>query len=125
MITSIATRDIENLLNLLCREEENMLPVKEIPESIPLEHQKVLREMREKIQTCYSIFKTLKLKFQQQRVTIKKAQERIQRLLSDKKTLEEESKNEKHEQEKTIEYLEEKNKESKEQKRHISTLQVS
>ena len=41
MTVSITTRDLENLLNLLCREEENMLPVKEIPESMSPEHQKV------------------------------------------------------------------------------------
>ena len=41
MTVSITARDLENLLNLLCREEEDMLPVKEIPDSMSPEHQKV------------------------------------------------------------------------------------
>ena len=102
-----------------------MLPVKEIPDSMPLEHQKILHEMREKIQTCYSISKTLKAKFQQQRVAIKKAQERFKRQVRDQKALEEESSNERDEREKTMEMLEKEKKENREQKRQISVLQVS
>lgn len=75
------TQDVDNLLNLLCREEESLLPVKGIPESMSPEQQKMLQEVREKIQVCYSISKTLKQRFQEQKLLIKKAQDRIKKQL--------------------------------------------
>ncbi|XP_066915412.1 uncharacterized protein [Clytia hemisphaerica] len=97
VIISLVTRDLENLLNLLCREDENMMPVKEIPDSMSPEHQKSLHEIREKIQSCYSISKTLKQKFQHQKSFVRKAQEKIKKQSHEQESFKEElsSENEK------------------------------
>ncbi|XP_057303242.1 kinectin-like isoform X1 [Hydractinia symbiolongicarpus] len=79
----ISNRDAENILNLLSHEEETVLPVKDIPETIPPEHRKFLLELREKLDTSYSIAKTLKRRFQQQKLLIKRAQERIKAQLKE------------------------------------------
>lgn len=125
---SIAMRDAENLLNLLCREEENQLPVKEIPDSMLPDHQKILHELRDKLQSCYSISKTLKQRFQQQKLLIRKAQERIKNQIQELNECKEINAKESEVNKCKVDDLERSKKESNkvvlEQKRKLACLQV-
>ena len=76
-VFTILLQDSENLSSLLSYEEENVPAVHVIPLNIVPEHRKSILEIREKYQTCYSITKTLKGRFQQQKSLIKRAQEKI------------------------------------------------
>ena len=76
-IFTILLQDSENLLGLLSYEEENVPTLKVIPHNVLPDYRKAILEIREKYQTCYSIAKTLKGRFQQQKSLIKRAQEKI------------------------------------------------
>lgn len=126
---SIAMQDAENLLNLLCRENEYQLPGREIPDSVSPDHQKILHDLRDKLQTCYSISKTLKQRFQQQKLLIKKAQERIKGQLQQFNDYKENHAVESKESQERVDELERSKKKSDsvamEQKRKVAVLQVS
>lgn len=70
-------------------EEENLNPVKEIPDNLPSETKDQLFEFREKFQACYSITRTLKARFYHQKALIKKAQEKIRSQIQEKENLKE------------------------------------
>lgn len=76
-VFTILLQDSENLLSLLSHEEENVPNVKVVPHNVLPEHRRAILEIREKYQTCFSITKTLKGRFQQQKNLIKRAQEKI------------------------------------------------
>lgn len=85
---------LENLHRLLSYEEENLNPVKEIPENLPSETKDQLFEFREKFQACYSITRTLKARFYHQKALIKKAQEKIRSQIQENENLKERYNNE-------------------------------
>ena len=82
-IIDILNQDIDNLLNLLCHEEENSNPIQTLPEHTLTNNKVEVLELREKFQSCYSVTKTLKERYNQQKVLIKRARERIKSQIED------------------------------------------
>ena len=76
-IMIIITEDIENLQNLLWYEQENTNPIKELPEDISPVNQIEIVNLREKLHSCFSITKTLKERYNKQKLLITRARERI------------------------------------------------
>ena len=76
--------DVENLLHLLSHEDEKFPALKEIPaDLLPVEYKGKMDELRNSLQSCYSISNTLKQRFKQQKTLIKKAQERIRKQIQE------------------------------------------
>ena len=82
-IINIITQDTNNLLNMLCHEKENRSPVKEIPKDRITDYQIEMVELRGKMLTCFSITKTLKERYNQQKQLIRRARERIKSQVQD------------------------------------------
>lgn len=88
-VTAFILCYLDNIHRLLSYEEENLNPVKEIPDNLPSETKDQLFEFREKFQACYSITRTLKARFYHQKALIKKAQEKIRSQIQEKENLKE------------------------------------
>ena len=80
VIIGVITEDIDNLLKLLYYGEENISLLKEIPST---DLQIEIVDLREKLQSCFSVTTTLKRGYNQQKVLIKKARERIKSQIED------------------------------------------
>lgn len=76
-IIDVICNDASHLMNLLCQEEENTNPERDLSLIILPHFQADVKEVREKIQSCFSIIKVLIERYHQQFELIKKAKDRV------------------------------------------------
>ena len=84
-----------------------------------------MQEMREKIQSCYSITKTMKMKFHQQKSFVKRIQERLKKHTKEQDEIKQEMKTENEKLTDRVRELEPFQTSHNQQKHRITKLQVS